>query len=58
MTASPSRTLCGTGQKQITFNQVQLDQATEYAAEDADVTLRLWHALPRAAAVREGDAGL
>jgi DNA polymerase-1 len=34
--------LCGTGQKQITFNQVPLDRATEYAAEDADVTLRLW----------------
>jgi DNA polymerase-1 len=34
--------LCGSGQKQITFNQVPLDRATEYAAEDADVTLRLW----------------
>ena len=34
--------LCGTGQKQITFDQVPLDRATEYAAEDADVTLRLW----------------
>jgi DNA polymerase I len=34
--------LCGTGQKQIKFNQVPLDKATEYAAEDADVTLRLW----------------
>jgi len=34
--------LCGTGQKQITFNLVQLDRATEYAAEDADVALRLW----------------
>ncbi|TMJ20364.1 MAG: DNA polymerase I [Alphaproteobacteria bacterium] len=34
--------LCGTGQKQITFNRVQLDRATEYAAEDADVALRLW----------------
>ncbi|MEA3030864.1 MAG: polymerase [Sphingomonadales bacterium] len=34
--------LCGTGQKQITFNKVQLDKATEYAAEDADVALRLW----------------
>ena len=29
--------LCGTGQKQISFNQVPLDRATEYAAEDADV---------------------
>jgi len=34
--------LCGTGQKQITFNLVQLDKATAYAAEDADVALRLW----------------
>jgi DNA polymerase I len=34
--------LCGTGQKQIGFNQVPLGPATEYAAEDADVTLRLW----------------
>jgi len=34
--------LCGTGQKQIKFNAVPLDRATEYAAEDADVTLRLW----------------
>lgn len=34
--------VCGTGQKQIKFNAVPLDRATEYAAEDADVTLRLW----------------
>jgi DNA polymerase-1 len=34
--------VCGTGQKQIKFNQVPLGRATEYAAEDADVTLRLW----------------
>jgi DNA polymerase-1 len=35
--------LCGSGQKQIKFSQVPLDRATEYAAEDADVTLRLWN---------------
>ncbi|HEX8533243.1 MAG TPA: DNA polymerase I [Allosphingosinicella sp.] len=35
--------LCGSGQKQIKFHQVPLDRATEYAAEDADVTLRLWN---------------
>ena len=35
--------LCGSGQKQIKFNQVPLDRATEYAGEDADVTLRLWN---------------
>ena len=34
--------LCGTGQKQIGFEQVPLGRATEYAAEDADITLRLW----------------
>jgi DNA polymerase-1 len=34
--------VCGSGQKQIKFNEVSLDRATEYAAEDADVTLRLW----------------
>jgi len=34
--------LCGTGQKQITFDKVPVGRATEYAAEDADVALRLW----------------
>jgi DNA polymerase I len=34
--------LCGSGTKQIGFHQVPLDRATEYAAEDADVALRLW----------------
>lgn len=32
----------GTGRKRITFEQVAIDKATAYAAEDADVTLRLW----------------
>jgi DNA polymerase-1 len=35
----------GTGKGRIPFSQVPLDRATAYAAEDADVTLRLWHAL-------------
>ncbi len=35
----------GTGRARVTFAQVPLDRATAYAAEDADVTLRLWHAL-------------
>ncbi|MFN9015804.1 MAG: DNA polymerase I [Hyphomonadaceae bacterium] len=35
--------VCGTGKSQISFDQVALDRATAYAAEDADVTLRLWH---------------
>jgi DNA polymerase I len=33
--------LCGTGKKAISFAEVQLDKATPYAAEDADVTWRL-----------------
>ena len=35
----------GTGRARITFVAVPPDRATAYAAEDADVTLRLWHAL-------------
>lgn len=38
----PYKSLCGTGQKQITFDRVPVDKATAYAAEDADVALRLW----------------
>lgn len=34
--------MCGTGKSQISFAEVPLDRATEYAAEDADVALRLW----------------
>ena len=37
------KSLCGTGAKQITFDKVPLKEATEYAAEDADIALRLWH---------------
>jgi DNA polymerase-1 len=47
----PFKQLCGTGAKQITFDKVPLDAATEYAAEDADIALRLWLRLkPRLAA--------
>ena len=35
----------GTGRARIPFAEVPLDRATAYAAEDADVTLRLWHRL-------------
>ncbi len=35
----------GTGKAAIGFAQVPVDQATRYAAEDADVTLRLWQRL-------------
>ncbi len=37
--------VAGKGAKQITFNQVDVDRAAEYAAEDADVTLRLHQAI-------------
>lgn len=33
--------VCGKGAKQISFSEVDIDKATEYAAEDADITLRL-----------------
>jgi len=38
----PFKQLCGAGKSQITFDKVPLKEATEYAAEDADITLRLW----------------
>ncbi len=37
--------VCGTGKSQISFDKIDLPRATEYAAEDADVTLRLWKRL-------------
>ena len=37
--------VAGKGKAQVTFDKVALDVATKYAAEDADVTLRLWRAL-------------
>ena len=37
--------LVGTGKKQLNFSDIDLDKATEYAAEDADITLRLYEIL-------------
>ncbi|MBL8202259.1 MAG: DNA polymerase I [Chromatiales bacterium] len=37
--------VAGKGAKQITFDQVSVEKAAEYAAEDADITLRLHHVL-------------
>jgi DNA polymerase-1 len=37
--------LIGSGKSSITFDKVAVERATEYAAEDADVTLRLWRLL-------------
>ncbi len=43
--------VAGSGKSNVTFDLVDIDRATAYAAEDADVTLRLWMVLkPRLAA--------
>ncbi|MFT8736606.1 MAG: DNA polymerase I [Zymomonas mobilis] len=39
------KSVCGTGKSAITFNHVPIPEATRYAAEDADITLRLWQLL-------------
>ncbi|TWA82722.1 DNA polymerase I [Azospirillum brasilense] len=44
-TTIPFKEVCGTGKNQITFDRVPLDKALAYAAEDADITLRLWRVL-------------
>ncbi len=38
----PIKSLLGSGKSQVTFDKVAIDDAVKYAAEDADVTLRLW----------------
>ncbi len=38
----PIKSLLGSGKSQITFDRVPLEDAVKYAAEDADITLRLW----------------
>ena len=38
-------TLIGKGKKQLTMRQVPLEKVVPYACEDADITLRLYHAL-------------
>ena len=44
----PFKEVAGSGKAQKTFNELTLEIATPYAAEDADVTLRLWkHLKPR-----------
>lgn len=48
---TPFKEVCGSGKSQITFDQVPIDKATHYAAEDADITGRLHRLLkPRLAA--------
>ncbi|MEL6751176.1 MAG: 5'-3' exonuclease H3TH domain-containing protein, partial [Pseudomonadota bacterium] len=52
-TPIPFKDVAGTGKAQVTFDRVEIDKATAYAAEDADVTLRLWRVLkPRLVAER------
>ncbi len=41
-TPIPIKGLLGTGKSAITFDRVPIDEAVKYAAEDADITLRLW----------------
>lgn len=43
-TPIPIKELLGSGKSQITFDKVEIAKATRYAAEDADITLRLWQA--------------
>ena len=40
----PIKDLIGSGKSAVTFDKVPVEQAVKYAAEDADVTLRLWQA--------------
>jgi len=37
--------IAGKGKKQLTFDQIEIEQAAEYAAEDADITLQLHNAI-------------
>ncbi|MBC7136083.1 MAG: DNA polymerase I, partial [Oceanibaculum nanhaiense] len=41
----PFKEVAGSGKDQVTFDKVPLDKATEYAAEDADITGRLYRLL-------------
>ncbi|MGC1505229.1 MAG: DNA polymerase I [Sulfitobacter sp.] len=44
-TPIPIKPLLGSGKSAVTFDKVPLDLAVKYAAEDADITLRLWQFL-------------
>ena len=47
MTPTSFKEVTGTGKKQITFAEVELEAARDYAAEDADITLRLYQLFKR-----------
>lgn len=53
----PYKEIAGTGKSQITFDLVSIDQALDYAAEDADITLRL-HQVLKPRLVAEGRTAL
>jgi DNA polymerase-1 len=54
LTTIPYTDVCGKGAKQIGFDEVAVDRAIEYAAEDADITMRLHRKLwPQVEAVPE-----
>jgi DNA polymerase-1 len=44
-TPIPIKQLLGSGKAAVTFDKVPVDEAVKYAAEDADITLRLWQKL-------------
>ena len=44
-TPIPIKSLLGTGKSAVTFDKVPVSDAVKYAAEDADITLRLWQTL-------------
>src|SRR5699024_8553740 len=46
--------ICGKGASAITFDQVPIEQASEYACEDADVTLQLYQVMAPLIAAEEG----
>ena len=50
--------LIGSGKNKLTFDQVAIDKATAYSAEDADVILRLWQRAEAAPGRRAHDDGL
>jgi len=50
--------IAGKGAKQLTFNQIDLEQAGPYAAEDADITLRLHQTLWPQLAAENGPASV
>jgi len=51
-------TIAGKGKKQLTFDQIDLEIASKYAAEDADVTLQLHHELWPTLEEQEGPKGI